>query len=65
LINKVVPSNELDDAVDTLAKNLAKAPKNQMAMQKLVLNNAVEVMFSNLKSYSNISFLKQMGLVRE
>ncbi len=42
LIYKAVPDAQLDDEVDALAERMASVPVNQLAMQKLVINQAVE-----------------------
>jgi enoyl-CoA hydratase len=39
-----VPARRLDKAVETLAERIAGVPKNQLAMQKLVINQAYENM---------------------
>ncbi|MCC5968900.1 MAG: crotonase/enoyl-CoA hydratase family protein [Pararhodobacter sp.] len=44
LILKAVPPSELDDAVEELAGRMATVPVNQLAMQKMVINQAVEAM---------------------
>ncbi len=42
LILKSVPEVRLDEEVDTLAKRMASVPVNQLAMQKMVINQAME-----------------------
>jgi len=42
LINKACPPDELDAETDKLVKRLLGVPRNQLAMQKLVINNAIE-----------------------
>jgi len=44
LVHDAVPAGELDAAVDTLAKRMAGVPKNQLMMQKLMINQAYENM---------------------
>jgi enoyl-CoA hydratase len=44
LVLESVPAAELDDRVDELAARIASVPANQLAMQKLVTNQAVEAM---------------------
>ncbi len=44
LILKSVPEDELDDEVDTLADRISGVPVNQLMMQKLVVNQAIEAM---------------------
>jgi enoyl-CoA hydratase len=42
LVLKSVPEEALDDEVEAMASRLASVPKNQLAMQKTVINQAVE-----------------------
>ncbi|WP_296763477.1 crotonase/enoyl-CoA hydratase family protein [Sediminimonas sp.] len=42
LVLKAVPDDELDDAVEEMAQRMASVPINQLAMQKMVINQAVE-----------------------
>lgn len=42
LVLKAVPPDRLDDAVEELAARMASVPINQLAMQKLVINQAIE-----------------------
>ncbi|UWQ52355.1 crotonase/enoyl-CoA hydratase family protein [Leisingera caerulea] len=42
LILKSVPDDQLDDAVEALAGRMATVPVNQLAMQKMVINSAVD-----------------------
>lgn len=42
LILKSVPDDQLEDAVEALAGRMATVPINQLAMQKMVINSAVE-----------------------
>ena len=42
LILKSVPSHELDEAVDKMAERMASVPVNQLAMQKMVVNQTME-----------------------
>ena len=44
LVLKSVPADTLDEEVDTLAQRMATVPKNQLMMQKLVINQAIEAM---------------------
>ena len=44
LVYKAVPAKDLDKAVDALAKRMAGVPKNQLMMQKLMINQAYENM---------------------
>ena len=41
------PPDELDEAVDRLARRMESVPRNQLAMQKLVINQAIEAMGLN------------------
>lgn len=42
LVLKAVPADELDDAVEAMAARMSTVPVNQLAMQKLVVNQAME-----------------------
>ena len=42
LVLKAVPADQLDDAVEDMAARMASVPINQLAMQKLVINQAIE-----------------------
>ncbi len=44
LVLKSVPADELDAHVESLAERIASVPINQLTMQKLVVNQAVEAM---------------------
>lgn len=44
LAYKAVPESQLDAEVDKIVQRMASMPKNQLAMQKLVINQAVEAM---------------------
>jgi enoyl-CoA hydratase len=44
LAYKAVPESDLDAEVDKIVQRMASVPKNQLAMQKLVINQAVEAM---------------------
>ena len=44
LVLEAVPGEELDDRVDELAARIAGVPRNQLMMQKLVVNQAYENM---------------------
>ena len=44
LVYQAVPAKELDKAVDALARRMAGVPKNQLMMQKLMINQAYENM---------------------
>jgi enoyl-CoA hydratase len=47
LVLKAVPEAELDDEVERLAARMASVPINQLAMQKMVINQAIEAMGLN------------------
>jgi enoyl-CoA hydratase len=40
LVSEVVPENQLEEAVDKLAQRIASVPKNQLMMQKMMINQA-------------------------
>ncbi|WP_417675682.1 crotonase/enoyl-CoA hydratase family protein [Pseudodonghicola sp.] len=42
LVLEAVPADRLDDRVEALAARMASVPINQLAMQKLVINQAIE-----------------------
>ncbi len=42
LVLKSVPEEKLDDYVEALAERMASVPINQLAMQKMVINQAIE-----------------------
>ncbi|MCC6210024.1 MAG: crotonase/enoyl-CoA hydratase family protein [Burkholderiales bacterium] len=44
LVYRAVPAKDLDHAVNALAKRMAGVPKNQLMMQKLMINQAYENM---------------------
>ncbi len=44
LVLKAVPATDLDAEVDRLAERMATVPVNQLMMQKMVINQAVEAM---------------------
>lgn len=44
LVLDAVPAAELDDKVDALANRMAGIPTNQLMMQKLVINQAIDAM---------------------
>jgi len=44
LVLKAVPDDRLDDEVEALAARMASVPVNQLAMQKMVINQAIEAM---------------------
>ncbi|WP_170332561.1 crotonase/enoyl-CoA hydratase family protein [Ruegeria arenilitoris] len=42
LVLKAVPADQLDDVVEEMAARMATVPINQLAMQKMVINQAIE-----------------------
>ncbi len=44
LVHEAVPSDQLDARVEALAERISTVPVNQLMMQKLVINQAVEAM---------------------
>ena len=44
LVHDAVPADRLDATVDALAARMAGVPKNQLMMQKLMINQAYENM---------------------
>lgn len=42
LVLKSVPADQLDDAVEEMAGRMATVPVNQLAMQKMVINQTIE-----------------------
>jgi len=42
LILKAVPDDQLDAEVEAMASRMASVPINQLAMQKMVINQAIE-----------------------
>jgi enoyl-CoA hydratase len=44
LVYQAVPKKDLDRTVEALAKRMAGVPKNQLMMQKLMINQAYENM---------------------
>lgn len=42
LVLKAVPAEDLDDAVEEMAARMVSVPVNQLAMQKMVINQAIE-----------------------
>ncbi len=47
LVLKAVPEADLEDEVERLAARMASVPINQLAMQKMVINQAIEAMGLN------------------
>ena len=55
LVLEAVPAAELDDAVERLADRMSTVPSNQLAMQKLMVNQAYDNM--GLQSTQNLATL--------
>ena len=55
LVLDSVPADELDAAVETMAGRMASVPVNQLAMQKMVINQAIEA--SGLTSTQRLATL--------
>ena len=47
LVVKAVPAEQLDHEVEELVERMASVPVNQLMMQKLVINQAIEAMGLN------------------
>ncbi len=47
LVLKAVPAEELDEEVERLAARMATVPANQLTMQKMMINQAIEAMGLN------------------
>ncbi len=54
LVLKSVPDDQLDDAVEALATRMASVPINQLAMQKMVINSAVEAQINQTQRLSTV-----------
>ncbi len=44
LVGKCVPAQELDETVETMARRMSEVPRNQLMMQKLMINQAYDNM---------------------
>jgi enoyl-CoA hydratase len=44
LVMKAAPASDIDEYVDKLSKRISSVPKNQLFMQKMVVNQAIENM---------------------
>ena len=54
LIQRAVPADELDDAVQALCDRIKGVPKNQLMMSKMVVNQAYEAMgLANTQRFAN------------
>ena len=54
LVLKSVPENELDAEVEALAARMASVPINQLAMQKMVINSAVEAQINQTQRLATV-----------
>lgn len=54
LVLKSVPDDELDSEVEALATRMASVPINQLAMQKLVINSAVEAQINQTQRLATV-----------
>lgn len=58
LVTKAVPAAELDNETMKIAKRMASVPKNQLAMQKMVVNQVCPSSWT----LSNVQVYEQAGL---
>ena len=54
LVLKSVPNESLDEAVETLSARMATVPINQLAMQKMVINAAVEEKINQIQRLATV-----------
>ena len=54
LVLKSVPESSLDDEVEALAARMATVPVNQLAMQKMIINAAVEEQINRTQRLATI-----------
>ena len=54
LVLKSVPDEDLDDEVEALAKRMASVPINQLAMQKMVINQAMEASINQVQRLATV-----------
>jgi enoyl-CoA hydratase len=54
LVLKSVPDDRLDDEVENMAKRIATVPINQLAMQKMVINSAVEAQINQSQRLATV-----------
>ena len=54
LVLKAVPDDRLDDEVEALAGRMASVPINQLAMQKMVINQAAEATITQVQRLATI-----------
>ena len=54
LVFKSVPDDQLDEEVEALAARIATVPINQLAMQKMVINSAVEAQIAQTQRLATV-----------
>jgi len=54
LVLKSVPDDQLDNEVEALAERMATVPINQLAMQKMVINSAVEAAINQTQRLATV-----------
>ncbi|NNE53223.1 MAG: crotonase/enoyl-CoA hydratase family protein [Sulfitobacter sp.] len=54
LVLKAVPEDQLDKEVETLAERMASVPVNQLAMNKMVINQAIEVTINQTQRLATV-----------
>lgn len=54
LVLKAVPEAELDDAVEEMAARMASVPINQLAMQKMVINQTLEAQINQTQRLATV-----------
>lgn len=54
LVLKAVPESDLDDAVEELAARMAGVPTNQLAMHKMVVNQAMEMTINSTQRLATV-----------
>ena len=54
LVLKSVPDDQLDAEVETLATRMSSVPINQLAMQKMVINSAVEEKINQTQRFATV-----------
>lgn len=54
LVLKSVPAAELDDEVEAMAQRMATVPINQLAMQKMVINQAMEATITQTQRLATV-----------
>ncbi|MBU2981915.1 crotonase/enoyl-CoA hydratase family protein [Lentibacter algarum] len=54
LVLKAVPDDQLDDEVEALAARMASVPINQLAMQKMVINQTIEASITSTQRLATV-----------